>query len=396
MVSIPVGRLTVATPETMAESVNNPTVARDAVDARVLAVAADVIAGSEIVEAAAAEAVDSKLASENIVRAYPEEPLPYTGRRTLPMQWVARNLNDPVGDTVSDTISGTWVGTAAFRGDIPTLTESGKLDAGQIPDSFATRDYVDAAVAGVTPQPGPVGTAERVVRGAFPILAARVAAARVLGGPLAAVFTGSSTTEANPGYVARMVSLLQSVYPVAVPSVPQWSNSATFTARTTPGLHGYSAGQSGKMAEDFLTDEECDRVAALTPGAVLIMVGANDYWRSVDPATYKSQLVSRLAYLDAQMTLPCQYILVHAYPRAGEPGPTRYLYPWEDYRAALSDIAASRSDSVLVDVTGEYEAVGVGVTNRPDPLGLMGPDDTHQSPTGYRFLADLLAGYTIA
>ena len=60
---IPVGRLTVATPETMAASVYNPTVARDAVDARIT----EILSSDPGVAAAAAAAVAAALASMDVM-----------------------------------------------------------------------------------------------------------------------------------------------------------------------------------------------------------------------------------------------------------------------------------------------------------------------------------------
>jgi hypothetical protein len=77
MALIPVGRLTVATPETMAESVRNPTVARDAVDERIQGVAADIIADDSTVKAAAAAGVDAALAAEDIITGDDERSMKY-------------------------------------------------------------------------------------------------------------------------------------------------------------------------------------------------------------------------------------------------------------------------------------------------------------------------------
>jgi len=59
MALIPVGRLQVATPETMADSVRGGTVATDAVDERVLEVAADLIEGDPALASAVAALVVS-------------------------------------------------------------------------------------------------------------------------------------------------------------------------------------------------------------------------------------------------------------------------------------------------------------------------------------------------
>lgn len=397
MALIPVGRLTVATPETMAESIRRGTVATDAVDERIGPVAGQIINDLDpsVFAGPAETAVGERLNVENILRAFPEEAVSYTANDRVPMRWTHRVLNDPVGDVVGDTIAGTWSGSSRRAGDVPVLSPEGKLHESQLPASLATREYVEATVERFA-VPSSVAVSERVVRGEFPIFGARVAAARAAGTALAVVFAGSSTTAEAPGYVARLTALLQDVYPVDAKSAPSWSTTATFTNRSEPGVHAYSAGEGGAVALDYLTDDECDRIAALSPGMLLHMVGANDYWRSVPPATYKAQVLARLAYLDSVMTAPCQHVLVQTYPRAGNPGETRYLYPWDEYGQALDEIAATRPDTVLVDLTAQYAAVGVDAGTRLDPLVLIREDGTHQTPAGYRFMADLLAGYLTA
>lgn len=62
-VIVPVGRLQVATPETMAVAVRGNTVATDAVDERIELIAADIIADDPTIIAAAEAAVEAALAT---------------------------------------------------------------------------------------------------------------------------------------------------------------------------------------------------------------------------------------------------------------------------------------------------------------------------------------------
>lgn len=78
MALIPVGRLTVATPETMAASIRGNTVATDAVDERIADVAADIIASDPLVAAAAAVAVDDALTAEDIIVGSNERSMKYS------------------------------------------------------------------------------------------------------------------------------------------------------------------------------------------------------------------------------------------------------------------------------------------------------------------------------
>ena len=394
---IPVGRLQVATPATMAMAVRSLTDATDAVDERIQDVAATIIANDPTIiaaaEAAADEAVDSAIADANLLRAYPEDEPGYTTVADVPMSWVYRVLNTPYSDTYSNIYDGEWEGETRRRGNLPVLTQSGVISEAQIPSSIARlSDIPDVPdVPDPDPTPPPVINGVTMPPG-MPIFEARLAVATNLEEPVAIAYAGSSTTAGNPGYVSRLTRLFQvRRWNDAAVTQTQWSPEAQFTERTAPGIHGYSAGQNGARAHDYLTDAECDRIAALRPAMILHMIGANDYTNQTDPAVYEATLRARLAYFDSAIEAPCQHVLVHAYAK---PSFTPANYPHLEYLAALQAIADDRLDTICIDLGTEYAAVGVAQGGN-DPLSLVSADGTHQTPEGNRFMNSRLADYLV-
>lgn len=330
------------------------------------------------------DAVDDRLAAENIARAYPETAVQYTTFDSVPMQWVWRTARSPYPETYPETYAQEWTGTLRRQGDVPVLNTSGRLPWSVLPSNVARLSDI--------PEPGggsDVVAARRVVARGVPIFGARVAEAVTGADPLAVVFAGSSTTRSNPGYVGFLTSILQELYLVDSPTAPQWSTDADWVERTTAGLHGYSAGENSAKAGDYLDDVESDRIAALDPALIVHMVGSNDYTGQTDPAVYEQQLRGRLAYFDSVLTKPAQHVLVHAYAKQGfTPG----QYEHGEYLGAMERIATDRGDTIVIDLSADYRAVGVP---GDDSMGLIGPDGTHQTPSGYRFMAALLAAYFI-
>lgn len=389
-VVIPVGRLTVATPETMALAIRAESVATDAVDERIESVAVEIIGGAPTVVAAAAAAAGPAVAAEvadvGLVTAIPKNATASSSRTALPIAWQARVVNDPWSDAYTDTETATWTDQGAFGKDVPLLDNAGRLYQDQMPTNVALKSDIP-----VIP-PFPAAQVVRVVRPEFPIFGARVAAGFLDGAPVAAVFAGSSTTAARPGYLDRLGVALQSAYPVSGQSVPAWSTTAEFSANTAAGIHIYSAGENSTTSANYLTDTESARIAALQPGLIVHMIGSsNDYTNQANPATVQSNIAARLTYFDTVLTKPCQHVLIHTYARMAY---TPATYPHSAYGAAIKAAADARDDTEFVDISGAYRANGVpgGV----DPLDLIGTDNIHQTAAGYRFMADLLASIFVS
>ena len=325
------------------------------------------------------------------MRAYPEEPVAQTTLRQVPMQWVYRTLNAPVGELVTETIEGTWSGASRRSGDVPILDAFGLLADAQIPPSIPR--FSDLPV--VPPSPEVTAHAERVLSHRVPIFAARVAAAKADNAPVAAVFVGSSTTAehndaAGLGYVGPLGRILQDAYLVDSPSAVQYSTDAIFTERTEAGLHVYGAGEGSTTSATFLTDAECDRIAALKPALIHVQVGSNDFRAGMDPETYRTNMLARLAYLRAALTEPCQIVLVQQYERPqGSLGP----YSWAEYGQVLEEIAASDPVYVYFDIDPFYAVLGLPTV---DPLGFIRADTIHQTARGYQFMVDVKTAFYLA
>lgn len=329
--------------------------------------------------------VQRELDEANVVRAYPEDPILRTTRSTVPMSWVAKTLLDPYDDTYADVYHGTWGNPVEVYGELPTLNSRGKLQASQIPDAFARTSEVDSRIAEVVAQIPETFQTERHISADLPIFAARLAAARQAGEPCAGVIAGSSTSAEWPGYLQGLAPIIQSAYPVADPSTVQRSTSADFIERTEPGFHLYSAAQGGTRSDTYMTDEEAQKIAALDPAFVLHMV-VNDYTDQTDPAVYGANVLDRIEYLDTLLTTPTQHILVFPYARTQFDAHTHH---WDEYGAALEQVASTRGDTVFVNLNDAYVAIGVTSTGA-DPLGFV-RDTLHQTPAGYRFMVGLFA-----
>lgn len=357
---------------------NTQTAVKDLIGTEVSAAVDAAVAASPTVANAAALAVAGQLAATNIPRAYPETPVTQSSLTELPMQWTYKTLNDPYGATYTANYEGTWSGSSARAGKVAIL-QNGKIDATQVPDEFARKSDIPAP-APITPSDSIPDTGARMIFGA------RVAKARAMNEPVAVVFVGSSTSAAEPGYVTELTTVLQKMYPVDTPTLPQWSTSATFTKNTGAGIHAYSAAEGGATSANYLDNAESDRVAALTPAMVVTMVGSNDYTSQRRPAEYAADLKARLAYLDGIIPTTCLHVLVHAYARRGYTPPT---YAHAEYLSAMRSVARARpGNTIALDLSSAYRAVGVPGA---DPLGLIGPDLIHQTPAGYIFMANILA-----
>src|SRR5690606_7825221 len=141
---IPVGRLQVATPVTMATAIRANTEATDAVDDRIQGVAADIIANDPTIiaaaEAAAADAVADEIQEIGAVVGLPTDAPPRSSRSTLPVSWSNRVFSDPYGDAYADQYSGTWSTQTRQQGDVPLLNSLGALLRSMMPTGTVFSD----------------------------------------------------------------------------------------------------------------------------------------------------------------------------------------------------------------------------------------------------------------
>lgn len=212
----------------------------------------------------------------------------------------------------------------------------------------------------------------------FPVLAARAAAAEARGQSFLIVLLGSSTTAGSGSSNRRRTSYAATL------------RRAVLSRHRRARFENHGAG--GTTAATYLPDALCDAVAAQSPAAVIHMVGSNDYARGVTPAAYGEALRDRLDRIDANSALPCQHVLVHTFAR---PDVREPVAPWSAYRAELDAAAAGHVNRAIIDVSGQFEAVGVGFGGA-DPLELVAPDGVHPGDGGHRLLGRLVAGALLA
>lgn len=355
----------------------------DNLEERIEQIAAGIIANDPTIIEAAEEAVDEAVADLNIVQAYPEPGGQYTTFSGIPIRWAYRPHEFLYVDTYSREFDTANPDYGSRWGNIPVLRQGGALDSSVIPDTVATKEYVDDAIGAFVPDtPGGEGGVEKLPS----VFWARVAAARAADAPVAVVWTGSSTTIGPDRYVGPSTAALQEImWPEADPTPVQADNDAQFTEITTPGLHGYSAGHGGTTAQTYLTQGEMNRIAALKPAFIGHMVGSNDYANQLSPVAYKASIKSNIEYFDSILTEPCVHILFHAY---AIPAFTPWAYNFDLYGAALKEIADELGDNaIFVNLGHEYKKVGIPGT---DPLNLVGEDNVHQTPAGYEFMKTLV------
>ena len=350
----------------------------------------------------------------SLVESLPTEPLPVSSRSELEISWANRSLIAPyyaanAAYPTAVSYPGYYRTGDRYRKSVPLLNNVGKLPASTIPDDLLREGDLPEDIARLSDIPDVSGiptleelsalladlpSMERRIHPQLPIFAGRVSAAVANRAPVAVGLAGSSTTARNR-YVERLARIMQGAYPLGVLSDVQVSTDAIFTEVTDAGMHFYNAGEGGTASADYLNDSECNRMGALNLALMIHMIGANDYWLSVNPETYRSRMTSRLAYLDG--VLPhCQHLLVHTYPRWGHGGAGNYEYPWDEYGAVLRDIADERDNTVFIDNSRVFAALGVSATDHSDPFDLVDDtDNIHPTVAGDELIATQLSAQIV-
>lgn len=349
---------------------------------------ADALASDDTIENAVILAAETTIKEINVVRAFPENPTNRSGKSEIPMFWVNRTMNDPVGNTVGDTLDATFSGDTLYWQNVPLLTNEGVIWQKHLPDNVVLRENIKQYLSDMISNASLVQSLstrlETNISSDLPVLGARLAAAKKRQEPIAGVYTGSSTSRANPGYIKKLSQKIQNTYVVSTDSSAQWSTSSNFIERIDVGFHLYSSAEGGTRSDNYLTYEECERIAELNPAFILHMVGSNDYSHKRTIAAYKSGLREKLDWFDDLLTMPCQHIFIQAYERMDVTSPAAL---WEDYGLAAKEIFEARPDGVYYDIAPLYISNGVPGA---DPLTLISSDKVHQTDVGYEFMADIL------
>jgi lysophospholipase L1-like esterase len=211
--------------------------------------------------------------------------------------------------------------------------------------------------------------------------------------PVPIVVLGSSTAggqgaTSDPRAIAnRFVIGVQTDYPLTS-GAAQPAMVTLSTGMTLPvGIQHIKAATSGSNSGTYVTSTMLTQIGALNPAALVHMIGSNDYSINMPPSTtYKTNVLTTLDQLDAQITVPHVHILVQNHRRTNGSNPT---YPWSAYGQALKDIAESRDGVIFIDLSTAYAAAK---TDSTDPLGMMNADKIHLNDNGHALGADLLRG----
>lgn len=356
-------------------------------------IVSDALASDATIRDAVIEAAEGTVREINVVRAFPEGPLDQSGKSEIPMYWVNRVLNDPLGDVVGETIEGTYSGNTLYWQNVPLLNDDLKIWQKHLPDNVVTKSTLPGLIPESTDTSEVLNylqsRLERTINPDLPILAARLAVAKKTASALNGVFVGSSTSASNPGFIGKLSRKIQNTYIVPADSNPQWSVSSEFIERTDSGFHLYSGAQGGTRSSNYLTLEECEKIASMNPGFIMHMVGANDYRYNVPLVDYVAGLEEKLEWLDSFLTTPCQHIFVHPYPPQDKTDP---VATWNEYWLAGKNVFENRTDGVCFDISSRYMPVGIPGS---DPMDLLSTDEIHQTTYGYEFMADLMTNIFI-
>lgn len=202
------------------------------------------------------------------------------------------------------------------------------------------------------------------------------------------LFCGSSTTEGsdqrpNDRWVNKVVRAMQAQY-----SAGPGSNSPIGTAATaiigSPGVHGYNFGLSGTHTGNYMPAEKITQAGLIEPGLIVHMVGSNDANLGYSAETFRANLIGVLDQLDSAMSGSHSHVLVHAHQRQNKD----ISALWNAYRKVLRDLADTRTNVAFVDLSYDFEAVGIPGT---DPLDLLKPDEVHLTVNGHDMCARLMA-----
>lgn len=206
--------------------------------------------------------------------------------------------------------------------------------------------------------------------------------------PVKIAFLGSSTTFGlnatipSRRWVNKVIERLQRSYPNGI----EFYDSPTVALGTTGdnfnGIQGFNGGIGGAFANSYAPSGTITALDALNPQVVFHMIGANDYFLGVTPASYKTNVLAAIAAIDAVTTT--RHVLLHTYRRPDVASPA---YPWWQYGNALREIAAGAANVAYVDISEDYEEVAaLGV----DPYDLISPDAIHQTDSGHDFMANAI------
>lgn len=160
---------------------------------------------------------------------------------------------------------------------------------------------------------------------------------------------------------------------------------------STTGVRIYNSGKGGATTADFVTTNAgtiWQRATAIgNINLVAIMMGSNDFTGSMNPATFKTNLLT--AIRNAWNNLPTRpdIVLINSYKRYDQVGyGTTYTYG--EYGAKMQEMANELEKVQYVDLSALFPLMN---DTAHDPLDLMNTDNIHMTDAGHRYTARLLA-----
>jgi lysophospholipase L1-like esterase len=157
---------------------------------------------------------------------------------------------------------------------------------------------------------------------------------------------------------------------------------------TSTGLRVYNSGAGGTVTADWITlaaSTVIDRAASLTDLAYIgIMSWSNDYATGINPNTTKANLQTFIDNLrGADINADIQ--LIQSYKRFDVTTPP---YQWEEYAAAVAELADGSDGVYFLDISALYPSVN---DTGGDPEDLIGADGIHQTDAGYALMGRAVA-----
>lgn len=204
---------------------------------------------------------------------------------------------------------------------------------------------------------------------------------------------GGHVSEASLRWVNRLAARIQAAHPKYSGSDPAVKTlaEAVSSPPSGAGVHMVNAGVGSTYASNYLTSTTGPQVAALNPDLVIHMVGVNDFYYDVAVSTYKTNLINRIAQLDTDASTPPKHLLVHVH-RAFSAGITDgTAHEWQEYGAAMAEIAAAQSNVEYLDLDVWFRMTGVLGTS--DPAGMIVADQVHMSIPGHAMTADAIGDF---
>ncbi len=165
-------------------------------------------------------------------------------------------------------------------------------------------------------------------------------------------------------------------------------------ADESAGVRVYNSGLAGANAGSFYGASAAfyQRLAALNPRLVLVMLGANDYSGQTALATFSTQMQGIVDRIVGAVTPTPSILMVGTYRRLDVTGvPT---ISWQQYLDAMAAVAAANPGIVeYVDISAPYPT-----TQEADQSSLViDPTDyIHQTDRGHRLMSDLLTAQLTA